>query len=154
MAKTLAGWVSNLPHTFSSLQGVARDMDDSSENVGQDGIHWYLHKLGDAFSRLCRLMCGRFSTSRVGLQLSSGLCPKSRAGGHSPEENWRHPLREVENLPHIRRHSREKHLQANPSSSPTRYQARRRQRPSTLSRRPCPVFLLFRVPRIAPLRRN
>src|SRR5262245_8146969 len=105
-------------------------------------------------SRLCRLMCGRFSTSRVGLQLSSGLCPKSRAGGHSPEENWRHPLREVENLPHIRRHSREKHLQANPSSSPTRYQARRRQRPSTLSRRPCPVFLLFRVPRIAPLRRN
>src|SRR5262245_18193469 len=117
MAKTLAGWVSNLPHTFSSLQGVARDMDDSSENVGQDGIHWYLHKLGDAFSRLCRLMCGRFSTSRVGLQLSSGLCPKSRAGGHSPEENWRHPLRVVENLPHIRRHSRE-----NASPNLCRYQ--------------------------------
>src|SRR5262245_28950459 len=30
--------VGNLPHTFSSFQGVARDMDDSSENVGQDGI--------------------------------------------------------------------------------------------------------------------
>src|SRR5262245_10339588 len=30
--------VGNLPHTFSSFQGVARDMDDSSENVGQDAI--------------------------------------------------------------------------------------------------------------------
>src|SRR5262245_39256249 len=30
-----------------------------SKNVIQEGIHWYQHKLGDAFSRLCRLMCGR-----------------------------------------------------------------------------------------------
>ena len=34
--------------------------------------------------------------------------PKSRAGGHSPEDNW-NPNTEVESLPHIRRHSREEH---------------------------------------------
>jgi dipeptidyl aminopeptidase/acylaminoacyl peptidase len=34
---------------------------------------------------------------------------KNITGGHSPEDNW-NPIREVENLPHIRRHSREEHL--------------------------------------------
>src|SRR5262245_47307707 len=48
-------------------------------------------------------MCGRFSTSRRGcLQFSSGLCPPACDFGHSPEDNWS-PIREVENLPHIRR---------------------------------------------------
>jgi len=36
--------VSNLPHTFSSFQSVARDMNDSSENMGQDAIPKYLLK--------------------------------------------------------------------------------------------------------------
>src|SRR5262245_6720904 len=31
------GQVGNLPHTFSSFQGVARDMNDSSEKVAQAG---------------------------------------------------------------------------------------------------------------------
>src|SRR5262245_55154374 len=62
-------------------------------------------------------MCGRFSTSRRGcLQFSSGLCPPARDFGHSPEDNWS-PTREVENLPHIRRHSRE-----NASPNLCRYQ--------------------------------
>src|SRR5262245_56899753 len=41
---------------------------------------------------------------------SSRHLPEPCNLGHSPEENWRNLLREVENLPHIRRRSREEHL--------------------------------------------